>query len=112
MAWQSVGQLGSASGISAVTPSSRTSAWAGAAATRAPTQAKAVAKRRIGKIEHGPSTQVALPIRHRARVPSPGASGYGPPVDLFEQHVRAGLELAGMTVDETDIAVMRAADAV
>jgi len=33
-------------------------------------------------------------------------------VDLFEQHVRAGLELAGMTVDETDIAVMRAADAV
>src|SRR3954464_4811569 len=60
MAWQSVGQLGSASGTSPLTPSSRTSAWAGAAATRAPTQAKAVAKRRIDKIEHGPSTHVAL----------------------------------------------------
>jgi hypothetical protein len=33
-------------------------------------------------------------------------------VDAFEQHVRAGLELAGMTVDDTDLAVMRAADAV
>ena len=33
-------------------------------------------------------------------------------MDLFEQHVRAGLEIAGMSVDETDIAVMRAADAV
>jgi hypothetical protein len=33
-------------------------------------------------------------------------------VDTFEQHVRAGLELAGIPVDETDIAVMRAADAV
>jgi hypothetical protein len=33
-------------------------------------------------------------------------------VDAFEQYVRAGLEQAGMTVDETDIAVMRAADAV
>jgi hypothetical protein len=32
-------------------------------------------------------------------------------VDLFEQHVRAGLELAGMTVDDTELAVMRAADA-
>jgi hypothetical protein len=33
-------------------------------------------------------------------------------VDAFEQYVRAGLELAGMTADETDLAVMRAADAV
>ena len=33
-------------------------------------------------------------------------------MDAFEQHVRAGLELAGMTVDDTDLAVMRAADAV
>jgi hypothetical protein len=33
-------------------------------------------------------------------------------VDAFEQHVRAGLELAGVTVDDTDLAVMRAADAV
>jgi hypothetical protein len=32
-------------------------------------------------------------------------------VDAFEQHVRAGLELAGQSVDDTDIAVMRAADA-
>jgi hypothetical protein len=33
-------------------------------------------------------------------------------VDTFEQHVRAGLERAGMEVDDTDLAVMRAADAV
>lgn len=33
-------------------------------------------------------------------------------MDAFEQHVRAGMELAGMTVDDTDLAVMRAADAV
>jgi hypothetical protein len=33
-------------------------------------------------------------------------------VDTFEQYVRAGLELAGMDVDDTDLAVMRAADAV
>jgi hypothetical protein len=32
-------------------------------------------------------------------------------VDAFEQHARAGLELAGMSVDDTDLAVMRAADA-
>jgi hypothetical protein len=33
-------------------------------------------------------------------------------VDAFEQYVRAGLELAGMQVDDTDLAVIRAADAV
>jgi hypothetical protein len=33
-------------------------------------------------------------------------------VNTFEQHVRAGLELAGVEVDETDMAVMRAADSV
>ena len=33
-------------------------------------------------------------------------------MDAFEQHVRAGLELAGHEVDDTDVAVMRGADAV
>jgi hypothetical protein len=33
-------------------------------------------------------------------------------VDTFEQYVRAGLELAGRDVDDVDIAVMRAVDAV
>jgi len=33
-------------------------------------------------------------------------------VDAFEQHVRAGMELAGMAVDDADMAVMRSADAV
>ena len=33
-------------------------------------------------------------------------------MDAFEQYVRAGLEQAGMTVDDTELAVMRAADAV
>jgi hypothetical protein len=33
-------------------------------------------------------------------------------VDAFEQHVRGGLELAGIPVDDVDLAVMRAADAV
>ena len=33
-------------------------------------------------------------------------------MDTFETHVRAGLELAGVEVDDTDLAVMRAADAV
>jgi hypothetical protein len=33
-------------------------------------------------------------------------------VDALESYVRAGLELAGETVDDTDIAVIRAADAV
>jgi hypothetical protein len=33
-------------------------------------------------------------------------------VDAFEQSVRTGLELAGVPVDDTDVAVMRAADAV
>jgi hypothetical protein len=33
-------------------------------------------------------------------------------VDAFERYARAGLELNGLTVDEIDIAVIRAADAV
>lgn len=33
-------------------------------------------------------------------------------MDAFEQHVRAGLEVAGVEVDDTELAVMRAADAV
>ena len=33
-------------------------------------------------------------------------------MDAFERFVRAGLELNGLPVDEVDIAVMRAADAV
>jgi hypothetical protein len=33
-------------------------------------------------------------------------------VDVLEQYVRAGLELAGDQVDEVDLAVFRAADAV
>jgi hypothetical protein len=33
-------------------------------------------------------------------------------VDAFERYVRAGLELNGVPVDEVDLAVMRAADAV
>jgi hypothetical protein len=33
-------------------------------------------------------------------------------VDAFERYVRAGLELAGVEVDDTDIAVMRVADGV
>jgi hypothetical protein len=33
-------------------------------------------------------------------------------VDALERYVRAGLELAGEEVDDTDIAVIRAADAV
>ena len=33
-------------------------------------------------------------------------------MDAFERYVRAGLELNGVAVDEVDIAVMRAADAV
>ena len=33
-------------------------------------------------------------------------------MDAFEQFVRTGVELAGETVDDTDIAVMRAAEAV
>jgi hypothetical protein len=33
-------------------------------------------------------------------------------VDTFEQYVRTGLELAGRDVDEIDVAVMRAVDAV
>ncbi len=33
-------------------------------------------------------------------------------MDAFEQHVRAAMELAGESVDDTDIAIMRVADAV
>lgn len=33
-------------------------------------------------------------------------------MDAFEQFVRAGMELAEQTVDDTDIAIMRVADAV
>jgi hypothetical protein len=33
-------------------------------------------------------------------------------MDTFEQHVRAGLELQGIAVDDVDVAIMRAADAV
>jgi hypothetical protein len=33
-------------------------------------------------------------------------------MDAFERHVRAGLELADVEVDEIDIAVMRVADGV
>ena len=31
-------------------------------------------------------------------------------MDAFEQYVRAGVELAGYTVDDTDIAIMRVAE--
>jgi len=33
-------------------------------------------------------------------------------VDAFERYIRAGLELGGVAVDDVDLAVMRAADAV
>ena len=33
-------------------------------------------------------------------------------MDAFEQHVRAGLELIGHAVDESELAVMRVADGV
>lgn len=33
-------------------------------------------------------------------------------MDAFEQHVRAGLELLGYEVDETELAIMRVADGV
>jgi hypothetical protein len=33
-------------------------------------------------------------------------------MDAFERFIRAGIELADQTVDDTDIAVMRVADAV
>lgn len=33
-------------------------------------------------------------------------------MDAFEQYVRAGLDLAAVPVDDIDLAVMRAADAV
>ena len=33
-------------------------------------------------------------------------------MDAFEQHVRAGLELAGKEIEDTDLHVMRAADGV
>ena len=33
-------------------------------------------------------------------------------MDAFEQHIRAGLELLGYDVDETELAVMRVADGV
>ena len=33
-------------------------------------------------------------------------------MDVFEQHLRAGLELLGHDVDETELAVMRVADGV
>ena len=33
-------------------------------------------------------------------------------MDAFERYIRAGLELGGVAVDDVDLAVMRAADAV
>ena len=33
-------------------------------------------------------------------------------MDAFESYIRNGLELRGIAVDDTDIAVMRAADAI
>ena len=33
-------------------------------------------------------------------------------MDAFEQHVRAGLELLGHDVDDTELAIMRVADGV
>jgi hypothetical protein len=38
--------------------------------------------------------------------------GYAAPIDLFERHVRAGLEVLGYDVDDTELAVMRVADGV
>ena len=35
-----------------------------------------------------------------------------PDVDAFEQQVRAGLELAGVPVEDLDVQIMRLADAV
>src|SRR5215212_6807521 len=77
MAWQSVGQLGSTSGDSVLTPSSRTSAWAGAAATRAPAQAKAVAIRRIQNMETRGIDPGCASVRRGFRVPSPSPERLG-----------------------------------
>ena len=41
-----------------------------------------------------------------------GAAVTLPRVDAFERHVRAGLELLGHEVDESELAVMRVADGV
>jgi hypothetical protein len=47
----------------------------------------------------------------RAGCRTPQRSSFRP-VEAFESYVRSGLELAGEEVDDTDIAVIRAADAV
>ena len=60
--------------------------------------------------------QKALNTTRRSQLrPRPFLYGLGrvncAPVDPFEKYVRAGLELIGETVDDIDIAVIRAADA-
>jgi hypothetical protein len=50
-------------------------------------------------------------VRHSTRR-SGRSCGYAPPIDAFEQHVRAGLEALGYGVDDAELAVMRVADGV
>jgi hypothetical protein len=38
--------------------------------------------------------------------------GYSAPIDAFEQHVRAGLQVLGYETDDGELAVMRVADGV
>ena len=38
--------------------------------------------------------------------------GYAPPIDAFEQHVRASLHVLGYELDDAELAVMRVAEGV
>ena len=62
--------------------------------------------------QHGPSTQVAVVSSPHSPGPLPAIDVRVRNVDAFEQYVRSGLELAGVEVDDTEMAVMRAADRV
>jgi hypothetical protein len=52
------------------------------------------------------------PCKTRVSRRTPPCTGSFPAVDALERYVRAGLELAGDEVDDVDLAVIRAADAV
>jgi hypothetical protein len=97
IAWQLVGQLAAGNEASLGCPISCTVAYAGAASASAQTHVKIVASF---------LTTRAFNTTRRS------SCGYGSVLmDPFEDFARAGMEQAGLEIDDVDLAVMRAAHA-
>src|SRR3954468_5099020 len=99
IAWQLSGQLAAGKAASEGWPTSTTPALAGAAANRATARAE----------QHVMTVAMRRTTWHSTRLGGRCCGYLSRCMDSFEQFARAGVELAGLEMDDVDLKVMRAA---